>query len=59
MGELDPEKEREDEGQELDFSLNPNSTDLDGAMFTCRVTTARGEEFEETITLEVKGINMP
>ena len=42
MGELDPQEQRDDEGQELDLFLNPNNTDLDGAMFTCRITTARG-----------------
>ena len=58
MGVPDPVEERDDGGQELDLPLNPDNTGLDGAMFTCRVTTARGEEFEETITLEVRGIIM-
>ena len=56
VGVPDPVEERDDGGQELDLPLNPDNTGLDGAMFTCRVTTARGKIFEETITIEVKGI---
>ena len=55
VGVPDPVEERNDGGQELDLPLNPNNTDLDGAMFTCRITTARENFFEETITIEVKG----
>ena len=37
------------------LSPDPNSSGLDGAMFTCRVTLADGKQFEKTITLEVRG----
>ena len=36
------------------LSPDPNSSELDGAMFTCRVTTSTGHE-SKTITLKVKG----
>ena len=36
------------------LSPDPNTSGLDGAMFTCRVTTTTGTEYE-TITLQVKG----
>ena len=39
----------------LVLSPDPNSSGLDGALFTCRVTTFSGEHFEETITVEVRG----
>ena len=54
-GVSDPVEEREDGGQSLTLSLNPTDTGLDGAVFTCKVTTARGKTFQETITIEVKG----
>ena len=56
MGLAKPEEERDDGGQELAMTLNPENTDLDGAKFVCRVTLTSGERFEETVTLEVKGI---
>ena len=48
-------EEREDGGQSLVLSLKPTSTDLDGAEFTCKITTTGGKTFSETITVEVKG----
>jgi hypothetical protein len=45
----------DDGGQSLVLPLNPPTTGLDGAEFTCRITTARGKVFSETITVEVKG----
>ena len=52
---VDPVEERNDGGQELDLSLKPDSTGLNGAMFICRVTTTRGKVFEEPVILKVKG----
>ena len=40
--------------QELVFTIDPEDTALDGAMFTCRVNTA-SSVYEETITLTVIG----
>ena len=37
------------------LSPDPDSSGLDGAMFTCRATTSDGRQFEETITLNVRG----
>ncbi len=48
-------EKREDGGQSLTLPLNPKNTGLDSTKFTCRVTTARGKSFEETITVRVKG----
>ena len=40
--------------QELTFTLEPEDIALNGAMLTCKVTTARST-FEETVTINVKG----
>ena len=56
MGLAKPQRKRDDGGQELAMTLNPENTDLDGAKFVCRVTLTSGERFEETVTLQVKGI---
>ena len=45
----------EDGGQSLVLPLNPTTTGLDGAEFTCKITTVRGKVFSETITIQVKG----
>ena len=37
------------------LSPDPDSSGLDGAMFTCRATTSDGRQVEETITLNVRG----
>ena len=39
------------------LSPDPDSSGLDGAMFTCRATLSDGREVEETITLRVRGIS--
>ena len=39
------------------LSPDPNNSGLDGDMFTCKVTLDDGSEFEETITLTVRGKN--
>ncbi len=41
--------------QSLPLTLSPRSVGLNGAMFTCRVVTAGGKIFEETVTIQVKG----
>ena len=41
--------------QELVFTIDPEDTALDGAMFTCKVNTA-SSVYEETITLTVNGM---
>ncbi len=51
----DPEEEREDGGQSLTLLLQPESVALNGANFTCRVTTNNGKKFEETVTVQVRG----
>ena len=56
VGLANPVEERNSGEKELVMTLNPENTDLDGAMFTCRVTITSGEKFEETVTLQVKGI---
>ena len=48
-------EEREDGGQSLVLPLKPTTTGLDGAEFTCKITTTAGETFSETITVDVKG----
>ena len=55
VGVVEPVEQREDGGQNLTLVLNPTDTELDGANYTCRVTTETGEILEETITIEVKG----
>ena len=57
VGVVEPVEQREDGGQNLTLVLNPTDTELDGANYTCRVTTETGEILEETITIEVKGRN--
>ena len=53
-GQGDPEEEREDAGQSLTLLLQPESVALNGANFTCSVTTKNGRKFKETVTLQVK-----
>ena len=48
-------EEREDGGQSLVLPLKPNTTGLDGAEYTCKITTTGGKTFSETVTVEVKG----
>ena len=48
-------EEREDGVQSLVLPLKPTTTGLDGAEFTCKITTTGGKTFSETITMEVKG----
>ena len=42
--------------QEVVLPLELESTGLDGAMFTCRITGSDNAVYDETITLKVKGI---
>ena len=48
-------EKRDDGGQSLTLVVKPTTTGLDGAKFTCRVTTTKGKTFQETITVKVKG----
>ena len=48
-------EEREDGVQSLVLPLKPTTTGLDGAEFTCKITTTGEKTFSETITVEVKG----
>ncbi len=52
-------EEREDGGQNLELPLIPDNVGLNGAEFTCRVTTAQGKTFSKTITIEVRGERSP
>ncbi len=47
---------REDGGKTLILALNPNDTDFNGTKFTCRITTAKGLSFNETLTIQVRGM---
>ena len=51
----EPVEQREDGGQNLTLVLNPTDTELDGAKYTCRVTTKAGNVFQDSFMLEVKG----
>ena len=55
VGVADPVEEREDGGQLLVLPLSPNTTELNGTMFVCRVTSISGYSYEKTITVTVKG----
>ena len=54
-GVADPVEKREDGGQSLNLLVNPTDTGLNGAKFTCKVTTVTGKTFQKIITVEVKG----
>ena len=55
MGVAEPVGKRGDEGQNLTLVLNPTDTELDGANYTCRVTTKAGNVFQRSVSLVVKG----
>ena len=56
MGVGEPVERSEDGEQSLILTLNPDTTGLNGATFTCKVTTAdSGKVFEESVTIKVKG----
>ena len=56
MGVEEPVERSEDGEQSLILTLNPDTTGLNGATFTCKVTTAdSGKVFEESVTIKVKG----
>ena len=42
--------------QQLTLTIDAQTTGLNGAMFTCRVTDVEGRQFEESVTITVKGI---
>ena len=41
--------------QNLVLTINASSTELNGAMFMCRVTDVDGKQYEEGVTIRVKG----
>ena len=41
--------------QQLTLTIDAETTGLNDAMFTCRVTDVEGRQFEESVTLTVKG----
>ena len=41
--------------QHLTLTIDAETTGLNGAMFTCRVTDVEGKKYEETVTIRVKG----
>lgn len=44
--------------QKLVFTVDPEDSALNGAMFTCKVSTVSNTYYEETITLTVKGLQI-
>ena len=42
-------------GQHLTLTIDAKTTGLNGAMFTCRVTDVEGDQYEESVTITVKG----
>ena len=42
-------------GQHLILTIDAKTTGLNGAMFTCRVTDVEGDQYEESVTITVKG----
>jgi len=43
-------------GQHLTLTIDAKTTGLNGAMFTCRVTDVEGDQYEESVTVTVKGL---
>ena len=41
--------------QNLTVMINASSTALSGAIFTCRVTDVEGKQYEESVSIRVKG----
>ena len=41
--------------QNLVLTINASNTELNGAMFMCRVTDVEGNKYEEGVTIRVKG----
>ena len=42
--------------QHLTLTIDVKTTGLNGAMFTCRVTSVEGNKYEESVTIRVKGL---
>lgn len=55
VGVSETVEERSDGGKSLTLVVTPTSVGLDGAKFTCKITTTKGKSFEETVTIKVKG----
>ena len=45
--------------QNLVLTINASNTELNGAMFTCRVTDVDGKQYQETVTITVKSKFIP
>ena len=43
------------DSQNLVLTINASNTELNSAMFTCRVTDVEGKKHEEGVTIRVKG----
>ena len=43
-------------GRHLTLTIDAKSTSLNGAMFTCRVTDVDGDQYEQSVTITVKGL---
>ena len=41
--------------QNLVLTINATDTELNGAIFTCRVTVVEGKQYEESVSIRVKG----
>ena len=41
--------------QNLTLVINATSTALNGAIFTCKVTVVEGKQYEESVSIRVKG----
>ncbi len=54
-GVIQPIDRNEDGAKSLTLYLNPTDTRLNGAQFTCRITTATGKRIEKTITADIRG----
>ena len=43
-------------GRHLTLTIDAKTTSLNGAMFTCRVTDVDGDQYEQSVTITVKGL---
>ena len=48
-------QEKSYDSQNLVLTINASNTELNGAMFMCRVTDVEGNKYEEGVTIRVKG----
>ena len=55
VGVDDKPVETELDEQQLTLTIDAQTTGLNGAMFTCRVTDVEGKQYEDSVTITVKG----